>query len=140
MWKISVTFMPNEGQCISALSSLVTAMEKNPNEFCYVRFPFGIVDYDGMKVFQEAYAKLAEERPVAIEKRWLQHCRSTFSDKEMVDLDSIEAYFKENIWNGSPSVKLTQVRNLVGKNWITDESTGELRTGSSKWCDHTLTP
>ncbi len=83
----------------------MTAMEKNPNKFCYVRFPIGIVDYDGMKVFQAAYAKLAEERAVAIDKRWLQHCRITFSDKEMVDLDSIEAYVKEKHLDWKPISK-----------------------------------
>ena len=45
--------IPSAQQVRQAISNLYKKQEEVPSQYTYVKFPFGILDYDGLKKIQE---------------------------------------------------------------------------------------
>ena len=93
------------------------------NFIYYIQFPFGLVDYKGLKEFQAYHEKDYERHVTTEEVEWFKKCRHILStDKPILNsmLQTIESYFKEMVWTGLIPEKGKQLRNLVGGRWTTD--------------------
>ena len=115
--------IPCAEQCHSVLSQLCMAKEENGSKFYYIQFPFGSVDYKGLKEFQAYHEEDYEHHVTTEEIEWLKKCQHTIStDKPIFNnmLQKIETYFKEMVWTGLIPEKGKQLRNLVGRRWTTD--------------------
>ena len=60
--------VPCAEQCRTVLSQLCKAKENNGTKFCYAQFPFGLVDYKGLKQLQAHHESVHEK--LSQEKRW----------------------------------------------------------------------
>ena len=115
--------IPCAEQCRIVLSQLCKAKENNGTKFCYAQFPFGLVDYKGLKQLQAHHESVHEKHITTEEVEWFKICRSTFSSHKPVyvsKLQALEAYFQDIVWTKTISEKGRQLRNLVGRRWATD--------------------
>ena len=113
-----VSMIPCAEQCHTVLSQLCKAKENNGTKFCYPQFPFGLVDYKGLKELQ-AHHESVHERHIRMEEmEWFKNCQSTFSSNKPVYVSKLQAlltYFQDKVWTKIISEKGKQLRNLVGR-------------------------
>ena len=64
--------IPSEVQVRQAISRLYKKREKDPDKFSYIKFPFGMIDYDGLQMLQTYHEYLALKKKIAEEKAWLK--------------------------------------------------------------------
>ena len=64
--------LPCEEQCHKVLSELCKTQEKHPNKYCYVKFPFGYIDYSGLKELLGVHERRAAKRCIEEEREWLE--------------------------------------------------------------------
>ena len=68
--------LPCEEQCREVLSELCKTQEKHPNKYCYVKFPFGYIDYSGLKELLGVHERRAAKRCIEEEREWLEALES----------------------------------------------------------------
>ena len=113
-----VSMIPCAEQRRIVLSQLCKAKVNNETKFCYAQFPFGLVDYKGLKQLQAHHESVHEKHITTEEMEWFKICRSTFSSHKPVyvsKLQALEAYFQDKVWTKTISEKGRQLRNLVGR-------------------------
>ena len=67
----SITKVPLECQCRSALSVLLKQADKVPKQNHYVQFPFGLMDVNSLRKLLAFYDKRSAQKQVQEEKKWL---------------------------------------------------------------------
>ena len=67
----SITQIPFENQCRSALSTLIRTAEKARSQYHYVKFPFGLMDTKGLKNLLAFYDHRNALKRTLEEKKWL---------------------------------------------------------------------
>ena len=94
----SVTKVPFECQCRSALSALLKQADKAPKQNHYVKFPFGLMDVNSLRKLLAFYDMRSAQRQVQEEKKWLSmdvpspHSTMSIPKGEMIT-------FFSQIWN-----------------------------------------
>ena len=66
-----LTDIPSEVQVQQAISCLYKKQEEFPDKYTYAKFPFGIMDYDGLKMLQKYHNYVQGKRNMSEEKTWL---------------------------------------------------------------------
>ena len=64
----SLTEIPSEPQVRQAISKLYKRREEHPEKFSYVKFPFGMMDYDGLNMLLTYHEYVALKKKVGEEK------------------------------------------------------------------------
>ena len=89
--------------------SVVQSQRKQWNKvLLYAQFPFGVVDYKGLKQLQAHHESVHEKHITTEEMEWFKICRSTFSSHKPVyvsKLQALEAYFQDKVWTKTISEK-----------------------------------
>ena len=104
--------IPSEIQVRQAISKLYKQTEEHSDKFSYIKFPFGMMDYDRLQLLQKYYEYIALEKKVAEEKAWLKRAAQKCEGLG-VNLDKINLYFKDNVWANGSFSPTTCIRNLV---------------------------
>ena len=65
----SVTKVPLECQCRSALSALLKQADKAPKQNHYVKFPFGLMDVNSLRKLLAFYDRWSAQKQVQEEKK-----------------------------------------------------------------------
>ena len=85
-----------------------------------MKFPFGMIDYDGLQMLQKYHEYIALKKMVAEEKPWLKQAAQKCEGLG-INIDKINQHFKDNVWSTASFDPITSIRNLVGKRWQTDD-------------------
>jgi len=110
----SITQIPFENQCRSALSTLIRTAEKAWSQYHYVNFPFGLMDTKGLKDSLALYDhRNALKRTLEV-KKWL-NTKASIPHHNMCIKES-------NLLSSLSTDQITCVQNLVGTQWLTDVS------------------
>ena len=119
----SITQIPFESQCRSALSTLIRTAEKARSQYHYVKFPFGLMDTKGLKNLLAFYDHRNALKRTLEEKKWLNTKASVPYHNMCIKESNLLSFFS-SIWEGNSlsTDQITCVRNLVGTQWLTDVS------------------
>ena len=110
--------LPSFGVVAQAISMLCKKRETVCSDsYVYVKFPFGVINYDGLKDLQKYHQYLKDRATDKQNQAWLSECES-ISD---VNLKSIKDYFKRPKLDHEASLT-----NLTGKHWVTENEMGLL--------------
>ena len=112
--------IPSEIEVRQAVSNLYKQKEEHPDTFSYIKFPFGMIDYDGLQMLQKYHEYIALTKKVAEEKAWLKQAAQKCEGLG-INIDKINQHFKDNVWSTASFNPTTFIRNLVGKRWLTDD-------------------
>ena len=117
----SLSVIPTQRQVCQAIGDIVRQTEKTPNHYTYVEFPFGVLDYAGLKYIENYHTHIQLQRCKSEEKHWISGFDSVNVMKELgIRFDKIAQFFSMHVWE-TPSERGKTVRNIVGKRWMTDE-------------------
>ena len=79
---------------------LYKAKEEFPDKLSYVKFPFGILDYDGLRTLLKYHEFVAHKKKAAEEREWLK--QSTQNCEGLgINIDKIKKYFQDNVWSSA---------------------------------------
>ena len=115
----SISVIPSQQEVRDAITHIVQEQEKAPNEYVYIEFPFGRLDYTGLKEIEQYYMDVELKRCTSEEKHWLYSFESQSVQKIGISLDKVIDYFKAHVW-GALNDRGKAIRKLVGKTWVTD--------------------
>ena len=104
----SLTEIPSELQVRQAISKL---HKEHPDKFSYITFPFGMMDYDGLKMLAKYHEYVALRKNIAEEKDWLKQSKQNCGELG-INIDEISQHFQ---------MVHNSVRTLVGKRWLSDD-------------------
>jgi hypothetical protein len=94
VFKVSdMSAIPSAQQVRQAISNLYKKQEVVPIHYTYVKFPFGILDYDGLKKIQEYHEQKLTKRIECEEKEWLKGCESLRVNIG-IDIAKIKQFFE----------------------------------------------
>ena len=116
----SLDKFPFESQCLTALSQLL-CHSKTPDKIHYIRFPFGLIDINGLKSIISVFESRAAEKRTLDEKKWL-NCDIKNPHSNVLPSSDILSFFHSHIWAGKKSDQISCVQNLVGTHWLTDST------------------
>ena len=86
--------------------------------YTYVKFPFGILDFDGLKMLQKYHNNYTQiKKKISEEKAWLKESEKACAGLG-INIKNIHQYFQSHVWCGNDSC--ASIRNLVGKRWLSD--------------------
>ena len=68
----SLTDIPSEIQVRQAIFSLYKKQEEFNDMYTYVKFPYGILDFDGLKMLQKYHNYTQIKKKISEEKAWLK--------------------------------------------------------------------
>ena len=68
------TMIPSAQQVRQAISNLYKKQEAVSDQFSYIKFPFGILDYDGLQKLQEYHEQKLRRKLEGEEREWLKGC------------------------------------------------------------------
>ena len=111
--------IPSEIQVRQAISKLYKKREEDPDKFSYIKFPFGMIDYDGLQMLQTYHEYIALKKKNDEERVWLKQAKQSCEGLE-INIDNINQHFKDNVWSTTSFNPTTSIHNLVGKRWPTD--------------------
>ena len=63
--------IPSERQIIEAISILYKEKEKNPKNYVYIKFPFGILCYEGLKELRSYYERIQFQEKINEDRNWI---------------------------------------------------------------------
>ena len=110
----------SEIQVRQAISKLYKNKEEHPDKFAYVKFLFGMIDYDGLQMLKTYHNCIAHKKKVVEEKAWLKHAAQNCEGLR-VKIDKINQHFKDNVWSTTSFNPTTCICILVGNRWLTDD-------------------
>lgn len=113
----SLTSIPSESQVRQAISKLYKKQEEFPDKVTYAKFPFGTLDFDGLKQLQLYHEYIQYKNRTAEEKGWLKQSDQTCRTLN-IDLDKLYTYFQQYVWSTDRNSRY--IRNFVGERWLTD--------------------
>ena len=116
----SLDKFPFESQCRTALSQLL-CHSKTPDKIHYIRFPFGLIDINGLKSIISVFESRAAEKRTLDEKKWL-NCDIKNPHSNVLPSSDILSFFHSHVWAGKKSDQISCVQNLVGTHWLTDST------------------
>ena len=90
--------IPSEIQVRQAISKRYKNKEERSDKFAYVKFPFGMIDYDGLQMLKTYHKCIAHKKKVVEEKAWLKHAAQN-CEGIGVNIDKTNQYFKDNVWS-----------------------------------------
>ena len=85
--------------------------EEFSDKYSYVRFSFGMIDYDGLSRLLTYHEYITLKGKIAKEKLWLQQSKQDCEGLG-VNIDKINQYF--NVWSTNSYNPVVSVHNLVG--------------------------
>ena len=112
-----LTTIPSAQQVRHAISNLYKKQEAASDQFNYVKFPFGVLDCDGLKKIQEYHEQKLSRKLEGEERDWLEGCESLCSTTG-ISVAKIKRYFKAQVWDNSNGQACG--RNFVRERWISD--------------------
>ena len=115
----SVAAIPSGTQVCEAISMLCKEQEKQQNKFVYIKFPFGMMDYDGLKSIQAYHDSVQHKQMMLEEKNWL-HDVDKLGSEIGISMSQINQHFEEKIWTPNPDKQHTSVQSLVGNRWLSN--------------------
>ena len=121
-----LSVIPTQQQVRDAIADIIQHKEKAPNEYAYIEFPFGLLDYTGLKDIDKYYMDIQLKSRISEEKRWLAEIESQRIQELGISLEKVADFFVTHVW-GKLSNKGNAVRNLVGKRWMTDNEYAECK-------------
>ena len=95
--KVYSVHLPTHGNCYLLLVSC-TKKEEDPDNFSYIQFPFGMIDYKGLQILQTCHEYLALRKRIAEEKAWFKQAKQSCEDLG-INIESIYQYFKDRVWS-----------------------------------------
>ena len=115
----SLIEIPSEHQVRQAISKLCKKQEKYPDMFSYIKFPFGMIDYEGLSILATNISQVCYQKKnrVAEEKAWLKQLKENCEGLG-INIERITQYFQDNVWSTS---SVTSIQTLVGKRWLADD-------------------
>ena len=116
----SLTEIPCEHQVRQAISKLCKKHEEHPDKFSYIKFPFGMMDYDGLNMLANYHEYIALRKNIAEEKDWLKQSKQNCEGLG-INIDKINQHFRNNVWSADNYNPFTSVRTLVGRRWLSDD-------------------
>ena len=128
-----LAIIPSAEQVRQAICNLYKNQEAVPHQFSYVKFPFGILDYDGLKKIQEYHEQQLRRKMESEDKEWLIRCESFCNG---INIAKIKQFFEQQVWNKSN--KQVCGRNFVGKRWILDSDMDRLLDIANKQYNDTI--
>ena len=84
--------IPSEIQVRQAISKLYKQKEEHSDKFSYIKFRFGMMDYDGLQMLLTYHEYIALKKEVAEEKAWLKQAAQTCEGLG-VNFDKTNRYF-----------------------------------------------
>ena len=111
----SLTMIPSESQVRQAISMLCKGQDDINNKFTYIKFPFGMMNYDGLKTIQAYHESVQSKQRMNEERDWLYSARQIGS-RLKISMTEIDKYFQK-MWTAAAS---SPIQNLVGNRWLTD--------------------
>ena len=105
------------------------------DQFIYVKFPFGILDYDGLQEIREYHEQKLKRKIEGEEKEWLKGCESLCS-RIGIDIAKIKQFFEARLWD-KPNERVCG-RNFVGNRWISDSDMDALLDIANKQYSDTI--
>ena len=69
------------------------------DQFSYIKFPFGILDYDGLQKLQEYHEQKLRRKLEGEEREWLKGCESLCSNIG-IDIAKIKQFFEAQVAMG----------------------------------------
>ena len=115
----SLAEIPTELQVHQAISELYKK-EEFSDKYSYIRFSFGMIDYDGLSRLLTYYEYIPLKGKIAEEKLWLQQSKQDCEGLG-VNIDQINQYFKNHVWSTNSYNPVIFVRNVVGTRWLSDD-------------------
>ena len=116
----SLIEIPCELQVRQAISNLHKQQSDYPDKFSYIKFPFGIIGYDGLDMLLKYHEYITLKKKVAEEKSWLEQAKQNYGSLG-IDIDKIYQYLQENVWSTGHNYHIDSIRTLVGERWLTDD-------------------
>lgn len=105
----SLNEIPSSGVVIQAISMLCKEREcVSSDSYVYIQFPFGIIDYNGLKDLQNYHQYLKDEKTKKEVKAWLSECEGVSG----IELSKVKEHF---VSGHEPALT-----NLTGKRWVSD--------------------
>ena len=135
----SLIDIPSELQVRQAISDLYKQQSDYPDMFSYIKFPFGIIGYDGLDMLLKYHEYITLEKKLAEENTWLEHAKQNCRSLG-IDIDKIYQYFRDNVWStcARNNYHIASIRTLVGERWLTDEVTDTVFDIINKKHDDTI--
>ena len=93
----SLAEIPTELQVRQAISELYKKREEFSDKYSYIRFSFGMIDYDGLSRLLTYHEYITLKGEIAEEKLWLQQSKQDCEGLG-VNIDQINQYFKNHLW------------------------------------------
>ena len=115
-----LTEIPSEFQVHQAMGKLQKQREEFPDKYNYIKFPFGMMDFDGLSTLHKYHEYMQLKKKVAEEKAWLVQSKES-CESLRIKTDQIIQYFQSHVWCVDTYSPVTSIRNLVGKRWLSDD-------------------
>ena len=131
-----LAMIPSAQQVRQAISNLYKKQEEVPNQLSYIKFPFGILDYDGLQKVLEHHEHKLQRRLESEEKEWLRGCESLCCNNIGINTAKVKHIFEAQIWDKCN--KQVCGNNFVGVHWISDTDIDTQLDIVNKQCDNTL--
>ena len=97
-------------------------MKKIQKNYVYIKFPFGILCYEGLKELKSYYERILFQEKINEDRNWLINVKS-FCSQLKIDVNKIKEHLKDHVWNSKSLVlnpKDTAIQSFVGKCWLTN--------------------
>ena len=131
-----LTDIPSEIQVRQAIFSLYKKQEEFPDMYTYAKFPFGILDFDGLKMLQKYHNNYTQiKKKISEEKAWLKESEKACAGLG-INIKNIHQYFQSHVWCGNDSC--ASIRNLVGKRWLSDYEIDKMFNVVNEVYDNTI--
>ena len=112
--------IPCELQVRQAISNLRKKQSNYPDKFSHIKFPFGIIGYDGLDMLLKYNEYITLKMKVAEEKAWLEQAKQNYGSLG-IDIDKIYQYLQDTVWSTGNNYHIDSIRTLVGERWLTGD-------------------
>ena len=100
---VDLTMILSAQQVRQAISNLYKKQEAVSDQFSYIKFPFGILDYDRLQKLQESGMYHEQKLRLKLEgeeREWLNGCESLCSTIG-INIAKIKQFFEAQVWDKS---------------------------------------
>lgn len=119
----TVSEIPSKTQIVKAISIIYKEKEKQPQNYVYMKFPFGILYSSKLKELRSYYDRVLYQDKVNEDQIWFKKVKK-ISSQVPINIDKIEEYLTNNVWNSKQPLvsnsKGATIQSFIGDRWLSN--------------------
>ncbi len=119
----TVSEIPSEAQIVKAISIIHKEKDKQPQNYIYMKFPFGNLCFNKLKELRSYYDQVRYQDKVNEDQLWLKKVKK-ISSQLPINIHKIEEYLTNNVWNSKQPLasdsKGATIQSFIGDRWLSN--------------------